>query len=211
MRCASRAGSSVRTIWRSGRCPACSRSMPKATRARSNYCTGRCNKTPHALAMALAAWAHIQGVVYHFTDDPEQERARSLDLARRARALAGDATVLAVLGNALTLLGDLDAADIVIRKALSLDGGSAWAWSRSGWIDAYRGDAESAVDRFKIALDLAPQELARLQQPSRHRLRAFRGRQLCRSRPLAAACARRASVRQLGASNVVSGLFACRR
>jgi AraC-like DNA-binding protein/tetratricopeptide (TPR) repeat protein len=112
----------------------------------------------HALAMALAAWAHIQGVVYHFTDDPEQERARSLDLAQRARALVGDATVLAVLGNALTLLGDLDAADIVIRKALSLDGGSAWAWSRSGWIDAYRGDAESAVDRFKIALDLAPQD-----------------------------------------------------
>ena len=29
---------------------------------------------------------------------------------------------------------------------------------RSGWIDAYRGDLKSAVDRFKIALDLAPQD-----------------------------------------------------
>ena len=112
----------------------------------------------HALATALAAWAHIQRVVYHFTAEPKQERARSVELAQKARVLSGDATVLAILGNALTLLNELDAADLVVRKALCLDGGSAWAWSRSGWIDAYRGDAESAIERFKIALDLAPQD-----------------------------------------------------
>jgi tetratricopeptide (TPR) repeat protein len=56
------------------------------------------------------------------------------------------------------LLHDLDAADAVIRKALSVDGGSAWAWSRSGFIDVYKGDAESAIERFKIALDLAPHD-----------------------------------------------------
>lgn len=112
----------------------------------------------YALATALAAWAHIQRVVYHFAAEPRQERARSIELVQKARALSGDATVLAVLGNALTLLNELDTADLVVRKALSLDGGSAWAWSRSGWIDAYRGDSESAVERFKIALDLAPQD-----------------------------------------------------
>lgn len=112
----------------------------------------------HALATALAAWAHIQRVVYHFTAEPQGERARSIGLVRKARTLAGDATVLAVLGNALTLLNELDAADLIVRKALSLDGGSAWAWSRSGWIDAYRGYSESAIERFKIALDLAPQD-----------------------------------------------------
>ena len=53
---------------------------------------------------------------------------------------------------------DLDAADQVIRKALSIDGGSAWAWSRGGWIDVYKGNAESAIERFKIALDLAPND-----------------------------------------------------
>ena len=63
-----------------------------------------------------------------------------------------------MLGNALTLLHDLDAADLVIRKALSADGGSAWAWSRHGWIDLYKGDADSAIERFKIALDLAPHD-----------------------------------------------------
>lgn len=111
-----------------------------------------------ALAIALAAWAHVQRVVYHFSATPAKERALSADLARKVQALAGDATVLAVLGNTLTLLHDLDAADLVIRKALSLDGGSAWAWSRHGWMDVYRGDADSAIERFKIALDLAPHD-----------------------------------------------------
>jgi len=112
----------------------------------------------HALATALAAWAYGQRVVYHFAANPDQDRARSAELARKAQRLSGDATVLAVLGNALTFLHDLDTADQVIRKALAIDGGSAWAWSRSGWIDVYKGDAESAIERFKIALDLAPND-----------------------------------------------------
>jgi AraC-like DNA-binding protein/tetratricopeptide (TPR) repeat protein len=112
----------------------------------------------NALATALAAWARVQRVVYHFTAATAEERARSADLARKAQALAGDAMVLAVLGNALTLLDDLETADVLIRKALLVDGGSAWAWSRSGWIDVYKGDPESAIERFKIALDLAPHD-----------------------------------------------------
>jgi AraC-like DNA-binding protein/tetratricopeptide (TPR) repeat protein len=112
----------------------------------------------HALAMALAAWAHIQRIVYHFTTAVQEERTRSIDLARKAIALSGDATVLAVLGNALTLLDELDSADMVIRKALAVDGGSVWAWSRSGWIDVYRGEPEAAIERLKIALDLAPHD-----------------------------------------------------
>jgi AraC-like DNA-binding protein/Tfp pilus assembly protein PilF len=111
-----------------------------------------------ALAVALAAWAHLQRVVYHFTTEPLMQRARGIELTRRAMALSGDATTLAVLGNALTLLGEQDAAAQVIARALSVDGGSAWAWSRSGWIDVYRGDPESAIERFKIALDLAPHD-----------------------------------------------------
>ncbi|WOH67721.1 helix-turn-helix domain-containing protein [Bradyrhizobium sp. BWA-3-5] len=110
------------------------------------------------LATALAAWAHVQRAVYHFTHAPQQERARSLELAYRARALGGDATVLAILGNALSLLREFDAADLVTRKALAIDGGSAWAWSRSGWIDVYKGVPQSAIERFKIALDLAPHD-----------------------------------------------------
>jgi len=113
----------------------------------------------HALATALAAWTYGQRVVYHFAQTPAEDRARGSALARKAQALAGgDASALAVLGNALTFLHDLDTADVVIRKALACDGGSAWAWSRSGWIDVYRGEADSAIERFKIALDLAPND-----------------------------------------------------
>ena len=112
----------------------------------------------HPLATALAAWAHVQRVVYHFTSAALQERARSLELVHKARTLCSDTTVLAILGNALSLLNEFDSADLVIRKALAVDGGSAWAWSRSGWIDVYKGDPGSAIERFKIALDLAPHD-----------------------------------------------------
>ena len=81
----------------------------------------------HPLATALAAWAHVQRVVYHFTSAPSQERTRSLELVHKARTLRNDATVLAILGNALSLLNEFDAADLVTRKALAIDGGSAWA------------------------------------------------------------------------------------
>ena len=112
----------------------------------------------HALATSLAAWVHAQRVIYHFSATPLEDRARSAEFARRALALAGDATALAVLGNALTSLHDVETSELVIRKALSVDGGSAWAWGRSGWIDVYKGDAESAIERFMIALELAPHD-----------------------------------------------------
>ena len=35
---------------------------------------------------------------------------------------------------------------------------SAWAWSRRAWIDAYRGNDEAAIERFSIALELAPND-----------------------------------------------------
>jgi AraC-like DNA-binding protein len=111
-----------------------------------------------ALPTALAAWAYAQRIVYHLSADPMAERVRGLELARRAQRLAGDSTVLAVLGNALTLLEEFVAAGHVVGQALAIDGGCAWAWSRSGWLDVYRGDADAAIERFRIALDLAPED-----------------------------------------------------
>ena len=117
------------------------------------------DRDPHQpLAVALSAWAHVQRVTYHFTSRADHERARAIELARKAQLMADESTALAVLGNAFTLLHDLDAAEQVVRKALAMDGGSAWAWSRQGWIDFYRGDVEGAIERFKVALDIAPED-----------------------------------------------------
>jgi AraC-like DNA-binding protein/tetratricopeptide (TPR) repeat protein len=111
----------------------------------------------NALAVALAAWAHGQRIVYHYTSDPLADRARSTELANKALALPADPTVLAIVGNALSLLND-ETAEQVVARALAIDGSSAWAWSRSGWIDAYRGNDDSAIEKFTIALELAPND-----------------------------------------------------
>ena len=107
------------------------------------------------LSYALAAWAHGQRVVYYFGSDPMADRALSAEYARQALALRADPSVLAIVGNALSLLAD-EGAEQVIAKALSMDGGSAWAWGRSGWLDVYKGKDDSAIERFMIALELAP-------------------------------------------------------
>ena len=43
-----------------------------------------------------------------------------------------------------------------MERALTLDGGSAWAWGRRGWIKAYRGETAQAIESFRIARALAP-------------------------------------------------------
>jgi tetratricopeptide (TPR) repeat protein len=112
----------------------------------------------YPLSIALAAWCHAQRCVYQFAKAPAVDQARALELASRAIAIGGDATTLAVLGHALAGVHDLERAGIVTAQALSLDGASAWAWMRSGWLDVYRGHHESAIERFAISLELAPND-----------------------------------------------------
>jgi AraC-like DNA-binding protein/tetratricopeptide (TPR) repeat protein len=112
----------------------------------------------HALAIALSAWCFTQRAVYLFGDAPAGDRLRALSLARRDFTGADDATVFAVLGHAFSLANDLEAADLVTQKALRIDGSSAWAWSRSGLLDIYKGRPGSATERLWIALDLAPDD-----------------------------------------------------
>ena len=107
-----------------------------------------------------------------------------------------------MLGNALTLLGEFDTADLVIRKALTLDGGSAWAWSRSGWIDVYKGDPALRHRAFEDRARPGAARSASLQQHGRYRLRSFQGGPIYRSGLLAGAGARRAPFRKLGASTL---------
>jgi Tfp pilus assembly protein PilF len=61
-----------------------------------------------------------------------------------------------MLAAGYTLAHDLATAAIHVDRALTLDGGSAWVWGRSGWIKAYGGEAAEAIERFQIARALAP-------------------------------------------------------
>jgi adenylate cyclase len=64
---------------------------------------------------------------------------------------------LTALATATTLLlGDLDRAGHFVDRALALDPNNAWAWSRRGFIDAYRGKSDAAIAAFEHATRLSP-------------------------------------------------------
>lgn len=111
------------------------------------------------LPVSLAAWCHSVRASHHQTRQPDRERQAARRLADRASLLDNsDPMAEAMLAAAYTLAQDLDAASVHAGRALSHDAGSAWAWGRSGWIKAYRGDSVGAIERFQIALALAPRD-----------------------------------------------------
>jgi adenylate cyclase len=111
----------------------------------------------YPLALSLAAWCHAQRAVYNWTDALDEEREMALRLAQRAAAISrDDPMVLAILGAAHTIARDLRIAAEHLERALSLDPNSAWAWSRSGWLNVHRGCPELAIQQFERAIRLSP-------------------------------------------------------
>jgi adenylate cyclase len=114
------------------------------------------------LPTALAAWCHAQRAIYFFGGALDAER----DTARRLIALTlgtdnEHPLVLAVLGTASTLIGDLDLADLLIGKCLAIDPYCSMAWQRRGWLAFYRGRNTALAD-FSRCLALDPDGPERL-------------------------------------------------
>jgi TolB-like protein len=110
-----------------------------------------------ALPMALAAWCHGLRGCHNFCPRPDREKAAARELASRAAQLnSGDPLTETMLSAGYCLAHDLATAAIHADRALILDGSSAWAWGRSGWIKAYSGEAAEAIERFQIGRALAP-------------------------------------------------------
>jgi adenylate cyclase len=108
------------------------------------------------LAMALTAWCNAQRVVCCFTNAPDVERDKGRSLTALALSMDNnDSLVLAVLGTANTIFGDLDLGEALIRKSLAIDPHCSLAWQRHGWIAIYRG-ANTAVADFTRCLKLNP-------------------------------------------------------
>jgi len=112
-----------------------------------------------ALPVALAAWCHGLRGAHNFSPRPDKEKTAARDLAKRAAQLnTGDALTETLLAAGYCLAHDLATAALHSERALALDGGSAWAWGRNGWIKAYVGEAAEAIERFQIARALAPSD-----------------------------------------------------
>jgi AraC-like DNA-binding protein len=109
--------------------------------------------------LSLAAWCHGLRAGHHFTRDLKMERDKALQRASEASALGpGDPMSDAMLSAAYMLAHDLAAAEVHARRALSIDGGSAWGWGRLAWVYAYRGDTARALECCQIARVLAPSD-----------------------------------------------------
>lgn len=109
------------------------------------------------LPLALASYWHGVCGGQHFAPHSDRERRIASALAARASAIeTTDPLAATALAAAYTLAHDLDNARTHAGRALALDGGSAWAWGRSGWIHLYQSEPREAIDRFQIARILAP-------------------------------------------------------
>ncbi len=109
-------------------------------------------------ASAFAAWARAQQVVYNWADDIARMRAeggRLIELA--ADTVNDDPTALCALSTASMLLfGDLDRAQSFVDRALLIDANLAWGWTRRGFLNVYRGDADAGTACFERAIRLSP-------------------------------------------------------
>ena len=107
----------------------------------------------HGVAARCYTWRKSNG----WRDDPVKEAAECERLARRAITLGrDDAMALCTGGFALAHCGDLDESAACIDRATALNPNLAWAWFQSGWVRAWRGEPELAIEHFARAMRLSP-------------------------------------------------------
>jgi len=114
-------------------------------------------RDPHyGPALAWAAICYFRLVADGRSGDPAADRLKSIDLARRALAVATDdpgtladaALVLAYFGE------DIDA--MMALVALTLNPSFARGWLRSGTLKLFAGEPDLAIERAEAALRLSP-------------------------------------------------------
>jgi adenylate cyclase len=119
----------------------------------------------YAPATALAAWCHAQLVLHNGTRSPSEDQARALLLGDRAGILdPDDPLVLTARCGVHTMAGQFDHAGALIARVLALDPTFVWGWERSGWMNAFAGKPETAIEHFARAnrLDSRPPSANRM-------------------------------------------------
>jgi TolB-like protein len=111
-----------------------------------------------ASAYAMAAWCCFWRKVNGWMTDRAQEIAEGTRLARRAVELGrDDAVALTRGGHALAhFVGDLDGGIALLDRALVLNPNLAPAWFLGGFLRAWHGESDGAIEHIARAMRLSP-------------------------------------------------------
>jgi adenylate cyclase len=116
-------------------------------------------RDPHyGPALAYAAVCCFRLVIDGRTEDPEADRAKATDFARRALEVAGeDPGILANAAQALAYFGeDIGAMMGLVDRALALNPNYARGWHISGVLRTYAGEPDTAIEHSETSLRLSP-------------------------------------------------------
>jgi adenylate cyclase len=113
-------------------------------------------------ALALAAAFHMNSHAFRWSEDPEDNRRKGLELGRRALLVAGDDP--AVLVNAAFALGyfgeDINAMIALVDRALALNPSFARGWHVSGTLRLWAGQLDLAIEHERTSMRLSPRARA---------------------------------------------------
>jgi TolB-like protein len=92
------------------------------------------------------------------SEDPELDRLKGIDYARRALEVAGDDPfVLVTAAHALSYFGeDIDAMMALVDRALALNPNYARGWYISGLLRQWAGQPDIAIEHIEAGLRLSP-------------------------------------------------------
>jgi TolB-like protein/Tfp pilus assembly protein PilF len=111
-----------------------------------------------ATAHGMAAWCYLWRRAHGWTTDRAQEIAETARLARRVAELGkDDAVALASGGLALAYVArDPEGGAALINRALILNPNLTAAWYASGWVTAFLGQTDIAIEHVERAMRLSP-------------------------------------------------------
>ncbi len=111
-----------------------------------------------ATAHGMSAYCYVWRKANGWVTDPKQETAAAEVAARKAARLGlDDAIALAQAGFALAFVAaNLDDGAALIDRALNLNPNLAAAWRFSGYVRAFLGDPDLAIEHLQRAIRLSP-------------------------------------------------------
>jgi adenylate cyclase len=109
-------------------------------------------------ALACAAFCCFRLLIDDRSKDPQADRLKGIDFARRALEVAGDdPAVLANAAFALAYFGeDIGAMMALVDRALALNPNYARGWHTSGILRLFAGQPDLAIEHYEAALRLSP-------------------------------------------------------